>query len=62
MPWRKRAGHNSSDGGALANVISKSCDDEDAKEAAIEFFVEALRLSVEDLDEGHGYKIEMGMH
>jgi hypothetical protein len=43
----------------LANVISKSNDDEDAKEAAVEYFVEALRLSVEDLDDGHGYKIEM---
>ena len=38
----------------LANVISKSNDDEDAKEAAVEYFVEALRLSVEDLDDGHG--------
>ena len=44
----------------LANVISKSYDDEDAKEAAVECFVEVLRSSVEDLDEGHGIKSRWG--
>ena len=44
----------------LANLISKSCP-EDAKEASIDEFTENLKVVVEDLDEGHGYKIEVGM-
>ena len=44
----------------LANVISRSCRDDD-KEAFIDELTENLKLAVEDLDEGHGYKIEMGM-